>query len=301
MNDPDELTDDVRHVERALSLLSSRPVRDTLYTLWEASGVQLTEDELISAVPHSTETVRDCLEDLENVYVYAPEQDMYKLLPSANLLFLRYLSLFSEENVTMNTRSVNGSCGRCDGELVGAYEDQVLTIKCNACDSLLYHLAFPPTEVAHRDPDGVFEAFEKRTRAQLWLVANGICRWCVGPTSFELVDAETDLEEDAELAHDVFVKHVCDRCGSYILTTVGEILLFHPAVIAFYHNNGIDILDRPLWEVDVCVDPEAVSVRSTGPWSLTVELSCGDATRRLELDESLEITATQDEERSVNH
>jgi len=75
----------------------------------------------------------------------------------------------------------------------------------------------------------------------------------------------------------------CRRCGFQHGLPIGLLLVGHPAVIAFYHDRGIDVRTTPFWTLDFCA-PGAETVVSTDPLRLRVDVDEDGDTLSLTLD-----------------
>jgi hypothetical protein len=73
------------------------------------------------------------------------------------------------------------------------------------------------------------------------------------------------------------------------MTTVGEVLLTHPAVVSFLHERGVDVESVPTWELEFCVTDRAVSIESTDPLRLRVTVECDGDELDLVVDETLSV------------
>jgi len=146
------------------------------------------------------------------------------------------------------------------------YDESVLRITCSGCDREYMSVEFPPSAVESRDDDRL-ETFDQWVRHHVLLMNRGVCVWCAGPMPGEL----RYREDDDEIP---YVTRNCEHCGGFMWTTPGEVILNHPAVVSFFHERGVDVTSRPLWELAFVVDDDAVTVRSEDPWELAVTVAC---------------------------
>lgn len=86
-----------------------------------------------------------------------------------------------------------------------------------------------------------------------------------------------------------FLNYTCERCGGHCLTTVGEGLLTHPAIISFFYEHGRDITEIPLWELDFCMDDRMVTVISDDPLRMTIDIELDEEGLQLTVDEHLSV------------
>lgn len=169
-------------------------------------------------------------------------------------------------------------CGDPDG-LHAAVADNVTRVACGACDGDVLALPFPPVGYAARDPDDVPAAVDRHHRRRIGTFADGVCPDCGGPATARLqpVAGDDGVEpprDDAPTTDDgdplaVHVRFACDACTATLACPVSLALLDHPAVVAAYHEYGVDVRDRALWTVGV---DWRERVLSTDPWCVRATL-----------------------------
>jgi hypothetical protein len=84
----------------------------------------------------------------------------------------------------------------------------------------------------------------------------------------------------------------CRDCGTEIATTVGLRLLVDPVVVAFLHDHGVDVDDRPFWQFEFGIDDGDVSVVSEDPFRVVVPIARENETLRVTVDESGRVVET---------
>jgi hypothetical protein len=82
----------------------------------------------------------------------------------------------------------------------------------------------------------------------------------------------------------------CSACGHGIRTPVTLALLSHPAVVAFHHDHGIDVRERPLWNVGA---EWRESLLSTDPWAVVVSTELDGEILELYVDRGLGVVDTR--------
>lgn len=169
-------------------------------------------------------------------------------------------------------------CGDPNG-LHAAVADNVTHVGCDACNRDVLALPFPPTGYATRDPETVPKAVDRHHRRRIQSFADGVCPDCGGPATghVERVDGltpdhldETQPRADREDAPTaVRSRFACDACAATLACPLSLTLLSHPAVVAAYHDQGVDVRDRALWTVGV---DWRERVLSTDPWCVRATL-----------------------------
>ena len=147
-------------------------------------------------------------------------------------------------------------------------------------------------------------AFGERTR-QFWTQAlGGTCGICSGPVDSGVVEASTlaslSTFEELDRYHDFFaadhpalVELDCGRCSFYSYLPVGAVLLAHPGVVGALYDRGIDVRERPPWELPFLVDADRVRVAGRDPWDLRVRASASHEDLVVSVDGEPAVTAIE--------
>lgn len=161
------------------------------------------------------------------------------------------------DSVDLEGVELAADCPHCGvADLTARTEDNVVGVACEACERPVLSLPFPPRGHRDRDPADVPAAFDSHHRHRLALLREGVCPECSGRVAGRV---ETPPDEtggasgtdDGETtpAERVLAVFECVTCGHGVRTPVTLSLLSHPAVVAFYHDHGEDVRERPLWNV----------------------------------------------------
>ena len=174
------------------------------------------------------------------------------------------------DRVSFDPILTGDDCPLCDsGELSAACEANYVTVACTDCDRTVLTLPFPPGARRERDPERLLDAFDRHHRHRLSVMSDGICPECAATMDAELAcppATVTDAlpDEDARRAQ---VHLDCGECGCRLYSPVTLAVLEHPAAIAFYHDHGENVRERPVWNVG---DEWRERVVSTDPWCVRV-------------------------------
>jgi len=172
-------------------------------------------------------------------------------------------------------------CG--DGGLVATVTDNVTEVGCRRCDGTVLRLSLPPGGYAGRDPEEFADAVDAHHRRRIESFDDGVCPECAGTVSARVEpavgggdngdDSGTEVPEretgDSDEHVPVQAVYECDGCGADLRCPVALTLLDHPAVVAFYHDHGRDVRDRPLWNVG---SEWRERVVSRDPWCIVVSV-----------------------------
>lgn len=168
------------------------------------------------------------------------------------------------DSVDLEGVDLDADCPHCgDARLEARTEDNVVGVSCDACERPVLSLPFPPRGYRDRDPADVPAAFDSHHRHRLALLREGVCPECSGRVEGRVEtppEAGSERTGAADGARDgptdegtpaerVLATFECVTCGHGVRTPVTLTLLEHPAVVAFYHDHGEPVRDRPLWNV----------------------------------------------------
>lgn len=159
------------------------------------------------------------------------------------------------------------TCPICDDPLTALYEHGYLGVRCPEHGRILT-TTLPPAAVRGREMATVVALANARTRDQVQRVRAGGCPHCwgrstvtapavpseeylrtiVGEEAAEGGDEDTVPEYDPE--DDAFLAECsCEDCGMRFWLPVSVCVAHHPAVVAYYHDHGVetggDYLDMP--------------------------------------------------------
>lgn len=200
------------------------------------------------------------------------------------------------DSVDRDPVSIDDPCPFCDEDaLVAAATDNTVTIDCQMCERTLLRLPFPPG--GHRThADEVFPAaLDRLYRHRVALMTDGSCPECGGASTATVGYARADSNSDSSDA----VSHSdsrsdstdkpaqlqldCIGCGYTLNCPVTLAVLDHPAVVSFYHEQDVDIRERPIWNVG---REWRETILSDDPWCVRVSTEVAD--------EGLELLVGQD-------
>lgn len=187
--------------------------------------------------------------------------------------------------------SADGSCHKCDGNLHGWYVDEVLTVACVDCSTVLVSYPFPPGGLDERTSEELLQAFHHYVRHHYCMAADGVCPECTGTVDTKLVN-----EPDADSNFDVTVEHTCQRCGYDLQSSVGVNLLDNAEVLMFHSERGIDLSTEPFWHFEWCVSDTRTTILSEDPLRVRITIPCAGDELHVVLDDTLSVTRTARQE-----
>ncbi|WP_256299434.1 DUF7351 domain-containing protein [Haloarchaeobius salinus] len=149
------------------------------------------------------------------------------------------------------------TCPVCDEPLEAVYEYGYLRVVCPDHDRILT-TTLPPAAVHDRDMSTVVDLANARVRDQVQRVRAGGCPHCWGETTVTapaepseaylraIADEAGDCEDAADDEHDpdedaVLAECSCEECGMRFWLPVSVCVAHDPAVVAYYHEHGVEM------------------------------------------------------------
>ena len=203
----------------------------------------------------------------------------YRLTAAGRRVARAVVSGALTESVDRDPVELDAPCPFCaESALQAAGDDTVLTVSCTGCEREVLALPFPPAGYRTHDDGALPGAVDRYYRGRITTMAGGTCPECGGSaeTVAELPDrpaeadgnaAAKDEDEDDVAAPAARARMTCEACGYRLRCPVTLTVLDEPAVVSTFHAAGIDLSERPLWNVGpewrervVSTDPLAVRV-----------------------------------------
>lgn len=189
----------------------------------------------------------------------------YQLTHAGKIVCRAILSGQYDGGVRRESLDTGSSCPGCDGQVIGTYEDGFLEFECENQHELS-KLSLPPGVVDGRSMDELLTAGALIGQHMVELSKAEICPLCYGRMTTSLVQIEYEGDTSPRF------EALCGRCGMFYRSSVGVSLVRHPAVVAFYHDHGLDIRRRAPWELDFCMADEPVTLTATDPLEVRVDV-----------------------------
>ena len=178
------------------------------------------------------------------------------------------------------------ACPVCGADADLLYRDSLLRIECRASDDHQWLSDLPAGATRGHELSELLVLGARVNRHMGELARAGTCPQCYGETSPEIVDTRDLPDFGPEIGtHDYLFRAECGRCGYPIGGFVGSLVTPHPAVIAAYHREGIDVRER----AHLPHENEPPTVLSEDPLRLRVDVESpetGDRLVSLVVDES---------------
>jgi DNA-binding transcriptional ArsR family regulator len=265
---------------RVIRSLADSESPPTFTDLFEASEEETTAGfayHLRQLVDHYVEK-RPTDEDDEAV-------DRYVLTSAGRAVASALQAGVYTDRVERGPEGIDGDCPVCtEAELEAALADNVVSVACTACDTVLLTLPFPPNGARDREMPELLDAFDAYHRRRLSLVADGVCPDCAGRAAGRIEGASapggpTD-EDPEETDQRPVVSASCADCSFSLRAPVSLGVVDHLSVVAFFADHGSE--PGPIWNLG---PTWREAVLSTDPWAVrvSVRLDAGEGGEELRL------------------
>lgn len=260
------------------------------------SGRTMTFSELFEASPSDTTAgFAYHLRQLTDLYLRktGDEEDRYALTYAGLQVARAIVAGTYTDRVSFGPVEIGDDCPLCDdGKLAATCEANYVTVACTDCRQSILTLPFPPGAQRDRNVSNLLSAFDRHHRHRLSVMSDGICPECAAKldATLALVDTrQTETATDAD-PRQAQVRLDCQQCGCRIHCPVTLAVLEHPAVVAFYHDHGENVRDRPIWNVG---DEWRETVLSSDPWCVRVSAQLDDEELAVFVAEDLTVAETR--------
>jgi hypothetical protein len=306
---------DTERATDAFATLSNETRLAILLALWDAHDSIHPEEGVSFSALRDRVGVRDSgqfnyhLEQLVGGFVRKVD-DGYILRRAGQKLVRTVIAGAGIEEPTLERTLIDVDCPYCGGQTAVLYEDEWLYHVCTECeggyagtdeqpDGYLTGAALDPAGFADRSPEELWAAALNRAHQDMNTMLEGVCNECSAPVRLRLKICEEHDDEGVcstcGRTPAAIVILACSVCKNYHVTSPQTVVMHHPAVIAFYHDHGVDIgYSRgdvaQLRQRERLVTRNDQTVVSADPPEVEVTVRYGDDSFRLALDETAAVT-----------
>jgi hypothetical protein len=279
----EEGTDDPGLTPVAAFALVGEPTRlAILRAIWEAPTDVVSFSEIRDRVgTRDTGRFNYHLGKLRGHFVRKVEDDEhsaagYELRQAGIEVVRSVLAGVINEAPVREPTAFGAACPDCDGDLRVRYDGHG-TVACADCGTVWMHNEFPPAGLAGRDAQGLARALDRWTRHRSLLAFDGVCPSCASETTLAVGEAESEP----------FAERVCEHCEHASRAPLWALVVQVPEVAAFLHASGVEVRDRPFWEL------AALDVETTrGDEGFVLRLRVEGEALRVDLDADLRVVGT---------
>ncbi|AGB15722.1 hypothetical protein Halru_1105 [Halovivax ruber XH-70] len=196
--------------------------------------------------------------------------DGYRIRPEGRVLYQALSAGSFDRRVTESTTPAGFACHYCEAPVDAVVHEGELRIQCPDCDYRYDVTTVPPGIDAAADLD--LDGIARFTHQNHLAFARRVCPTCgQEPTATVLEPDETPFPTDDRRVVSAFVH--CRNCNDARYLSIGEAVLADPALRAFCHDHGLDLLTTPLWELEFAATDRTVTVESRDPWRISLVVS----------------------------
>lgn len=176
----------------------------------------------------------------------------YRLLPAGWRLVGAIVSGGLTDSLPVETAPVEGACSECAGSLQASVRTAGVTIECVDCGFVETDPDVPPVAFAGRPSTEIGRTVARYTRRTEMDAAHGFCPNCEGSVTRRVAAPGDDAAPEwfGGDAADAVVVTDCEHCGNWWHAMLPIAALVEPAVVAFHHEHGVDLRERPWWTLD---------------------------------------------------
>lgn len=188
-------------------------------------------------------------------------------------------------------RSVDAGfdCHYCQTPIEATFTAERADIECPEC-GFIYVRA--PNELpldVFEDASALFAHFGKYMHYKTLSFARGVCTTCGSAVGTEFYAPEELSFTMAQHQDKVLIDRSCEYCGAPFFLSVRTAVLADTGLVAFCFDHGVDILSTPYWELEFVWTDEYVTVRSTDPWEVALQVTFDGETIELLVDGDLNV------------
>jgi DNA-binding transcriptional ArsR family regulator len=312
MERPDSAGDGGTSAAEAFAILGNETRVETLLALWRA-GEPVPFARLRRAVaPDDKGNFSYHLGKLADHFVEKTDEG-YALRFAGEQVVRAVLAGTITESDSLPTDELGERCVYCGGAVEMSYENEHISVQCTECDGVVgrefppgtyMHYGFPPAGLAGRTREEVVDAAHVLYDSKIAPMMKGVCPECAGQVTLSYDICEDHQVDDERICpqcdtrFEVWAIYECGRCKYRRTAAMWFAALNHPAVIAFYHEHGLDetIPFRKLtWENARFVRGIAQTVVDTDPYRFRVRIPVDGEALVVSLDETLDVLSVERE------
>lgn len=303
-------------VTEAFAALANETRVEILLVLWSAMDPRPETDasetlpsfvELYDRVKYDqTSNFQYHLEKLTGQFVNKTDEG-YRLTTSAKRVLSTVLAGTVTDAPSFEEERIDAACMLCGTSTIVDYSDGVLTQRCPSCDGVSQEPNEPPGVIAkeyrppvglkNRTPQEFVQQGKTWQRHQRHAFIEGACPECSGTitTTISVCDDHDSHNltvcQHCERVHEIDASLVCDVCKSSMRTGIWNTILTEVAVIAFFHDHGLDtkaLEDK--FEYGVLFDAvEQVTVDAKEPLEIAVKVELDGDSLTIILDDEADV------------
>lgn len=249
----------------------------------ESEGRYLSFTEIYERLElDSTSQLSYHLGRLTGVFVRKSSEG-YALTQIGERVVRAVLSGAYSEQPSFEPTTIEGSCPSCKSTTLSAvYRNPNLTVRCDSCETTVVTYELPPAESKGRTSVEILHSCDQRRYHEYGMALRGTCPMCGGETNREI------HQHDGPGSH--YCIATCVRCRHQVYSPLEVRLLYHPAVISFYWEHGVDASRITAWQLFDYIENWELDVLRADPFLCQVSVAYQSDQLRTTIDESLTVS-----------
>jgi DNA-binding transcriptional ArsR family regulator len=306
MDQPDAPASEGMTAADAFAILGNETRVEILVALWREGGLVTFADLRRTVAPDDKGNFSYHLNKLTDHFVEKTDEG-YALRFAGEQVVRAVVSGTITEDHSLPTDELHERCVYCGGTVEMSYEDEQISVQCTRCDGVIgreyppgtyMHYGFPPAGLLGRSREEAVDAAHVLYDSKISPMMKGVCPECAGRTtlSYDICSdhevRDSGLCPRCDTRYEVWTVYECQHCKYRRSSAMWFAALNHPAVIAFYHERGLDetVPFRKLtWENAKYVRGITQSVIDTDPYRFRVRIPVDDAALVVHLDDELDV------------
>lgn len=185
-------------------------------------------------------------------------------------------------------------CHYCQTSVTAVFDEERVDVQYPNCEYI--YVGKPVRELpldTFEDERTAFEQFSKYIGQKILGFARGVCTSCGNSLGTEFHKPHELNIKIAQKRNKAGIDRSCTHCGHRGYLTVGMALLPDPGIVCFCHDHGVDVLSTPVWELEFAGTDKHVTVLSTDPWKVALQVDYDGDKLELLVDGDLNVLERQ--------
>lgn len=300
----------------AFAILGNETRLAILFALWEAYEPAAEENTVSFSALRDRVGVRQGaqfnyhLDKLVGRFVRKTDAG-YELERSGLLLVQSIIAGTATVEPDFEPTEIDADCPFCGAPTTVVYENVYVYQTCTECaghspadrhpEGTLIGWTLEPTGLTDRTATEVFAVSTIKTFGRMVMRFEGVCPECSGPVEWTVeVCEDHDVGDDERCpecgrADAVLAREVCTVCKSWGRGSPSLKVMFHPAVVSFFYDRGVEIGFtgthdfETVWDLLDLAENSTEKVVSRDPLRIAVTLRHAEDTLELLLDEEMNV------------
>jgi uncharacterized Zn finger protein len=290
----------------AFSILGNETRIGILQALWEADGPRTFAELRREVAPDDAGNFNYHLGKLTDHFVAGTDEG-YELRLAGERVVRAVVAGTITDAPSLAPSTIDEQCAYCGSTVEMAYEGDTISVRCTDCGGVVgrefpegayMHYGFPPAGLEGRTREAAVDAAHVLYDSKIAPMMKGVCPECAGRTDlgFDVCEehdpGESGLCPACDARYEVWSVYECEHCGYSRTSALWFAALNHPAVIAFYHDHGLEetIPFRKLTDDNAAlVRGVSGTVVDTDPYRFRVTVPVGDERLVVGMDEHLDV------------